>query len=226
MEDFPPVTATKKQDLRKKPETGKDPSEAPEKKVEKVVSGKVVRRKKTLGTRIREMFTGSDADSVKEYIIQDVLVPALKDMISDATSGGIDRILYKDSHRHARRSRRGDFGRDSHTAYNKAFSSGPRQSRYDDPRDRPRPQHSARRRSNELEEVILATRAEAEEVLDRMYALLERYDATSVSDLNELLGLTGQYTDDKWGWLDLRGSGVRRIREGYLLELPEPQPLD
>jgi len=41
----------------------------------------------------------------------------------------------------------------------------------------------------------------------------------------ELVGLDSTHTDHKWGWEELTGAGVSRIRGGYLLDLPEPEPL-
>lgn len=69
-------------------------------------------------------------------------------------------------------------------------------------------------------------RAEAEEVIDRMFELVSRYGSVSVADMYELVGLASTHTDNKWGWTDLSGAGVSRIRGGYLLDLPEPEPLD
>jgi hypothetical protein len=74
-----------------------------------------------------------------------------------------------------------------------------------------------------FDEIVISSRQEAEEVLDRMYDLISRYDAATVADLYELTGLEGTHADQKWGWEDLRGSSVGRVRGGgYLLELPEP----
>ena len=47
-----------------------------------------------------------------------------------------------------------------------------------------------------------------------------------MSDLYELLGIPGKYTDDNWGWTDIRGAQVRRIRNGYMLDIPDPEYLD
>ena len=33
------------------------------------------------------------------------------------------------------------------------------------------------------------------------------------------------YTDEKWGWTTLRNARVIRVRDGYTLELPRPEPL-
>lgn len=76
-----------------------------------------------------------------------------------------------------------------------------------------------------MDEVIIETRVEAEHVLDRMVDLLKQYDQVTVSDLCDLVGATAAYTDNKWGWTDLRGADIRRVREGYLLKLPQPDSL-
>jgi hypothetical protein len=52
------------------------------------------------------------------------------------------------------------------------------------------------------------------------------YGQASISDLYELVGITANFTDNKWGWTDLRSSSVSRARDGYLLNLPRPILLD
>ena len=92
---------------------------------------------------------------------------------------------------------------------------------------RPRPELSRRARaSHDFDEIILATRVEADEVIDRLFDLVSKYETATVADLYDLVGISGNYTDDKWGWFDLRGAGVHRVRNGYLLDLPKPEPLD
>jgi hypothetical protein len=92
-----------------------------------------------------------------------------------------------------------------------------------------RPPASMSRRArarHDFDEIVLESRGEAEEVLDRMFDLLSRYDSVSVADLYELTGIQSAHTDQKWGWPDLRGSQVTRTRTGgYVIDLPEPSPL-
>jgi hypothetical protein len=77
----------------------------------------------------------------------------------------------------------------------------------------------------QLGEVILDTKIEAETVAEKLYDIIEKYGHVTVADLNDLIGETSQYTDHKYGWTDLRGLDIRRIREGYLLILPDPEDL-
>lgn len=82
-------------------------------------------------------------------------------------------------------------------------------------------------RKYEFDEVILATRAEAEAVLDKMEEYIENYGLVTVASLYEMVSITANHQDGKWGWDDLRGGGVERLRGGdYLLVLPKPQSVD
>ena len=64
-----------------------------ERKVQKVVSGKVTTKKNEV-RKLTDIFISEDARNVKSYIFMDVLVPAIKKAISDIVTDGIDMILY------------------------------------------------------------------------------------------------------------------------------------
>lgn len=194
----------------------KDEKERP--KVEKVVTGTVVKRKKGLGRKFTETFTGDDAKSVGEYIFFDVVVPAAKAMISDAASQGVERLLFGETVRS--RSARTVGG---HTSYNRMYSPN----REDRPSGPPSRNISQRARAtHNFDEVILSSRAEAEEVIDCLTNLIEDYDVASVADLYDLVDITGSFTDSKWGWSSMQGASVTHIRQGYLLNLPPTMALD
>lgn len=192
------------------------------KRVERIITGTVNRRKKPLGQRFFETFVGGDASSVWSYVLGEVLIPAAKDVISDAITQGIDRMLFGDS-------RPGGYRRNSRSSsgYVNYNRYSPPSSNWGSNRDRPRNHDISRRAraSHDFDEIILATRPEAEKVLDRLFDLISNYEFASVADLYELVGLTGSHVDDNWGWTDLRGSTVRRYRDGYLLNLPKTEYL-
>src|SRR5690242_18821613 len=64
------------------------------KNIEAVVTGVVTRRKTPLGKRLAETFIGGDARTVGGYVVLEVLVPAARDMIADAFTQGIERMIY------------------------------------------------------------------------------------------------------------------------------------
>jgi hypothetical protein len=187
------------------------------KRVERVTSGDVRRRKQPLGTQFRQVFFNGDARMAAEYMVTNTVVPAVKEMMVDAVNSGVERLIYGEN-----RHRRGPMGPLGHVAYNRMSQRGPEPSRMPQPQQLSRP---ARMR-HAFDQIIIGSRQEAEEVLDRMYDLISRYDAASVADLYELTGIESSHSDYKWGWDNLRGSSVGRVKGGgYLLELPEPVSL-
>lgn len=218
MENFPP-NSHKANAGNNEAETEKVEKE----KVKRIVVGDVVRRKKPLGKRFVETFIGGDAKGVLAYVMLDVLVPAAKDMLADAVSTTIERMLFGDTRPTNRRSG----GRSGYTSYNR-YSSQASSPPWARDRDRDEPRAHLSRRAREMhnfDEIILATRPEADEVLDRLYDLISTYKAASVADLYGCVGITADYTDNRWGWTHLQGSKTTRVRDGYLLVLPKPEPL-
>ncbi len=199
-------------------------NDAGDKKIERVVVGPVSRRRKPLGARLREMFVAGNTDSVAQYVLFDVILPAAKDAIADAVSQGIEKMLFGEARSTSRRTgaRPGSSGYVSYNRY------GPQQRNWSptSPRDSQRQQTTRTRTNHNFDDVILATRAEAEEVVDNLFNLVNKYEQATVSDLCELVGIPSNFTDEKWGWTNIRGAGVTRVSNGYLLDLPRPEPLD
>jgi len=193
--------------------------ETQEKKIEPVVNAE--KRKKTLLKRFADVFIGGDSKSVVHYVVMDVLVPQAKDMMAEAASQGFERLIYGDS-RPPRRGATGvrPAGPTNYTRY--AVRGNNPLGRAGAPDAGPQ----ARVRSQGIDDILVASRAEADLILERLYDLLNEYETVSVADLYSLVMWTPSYTDQKWGWTDLQGARVSRVRDGYTLELPRPIPLD
>ncbi len=187
-----------------------------DKRILKVVKGDVIRRKKPLGTRFVEAFFGGDGKGAMDYVVDDVLLPALKDMVTDAVSEGVQRLIRGDSRPPSRHTTSRP---SSHVNYG-GYSD--RNGRREEPRRSDRRTRSSRR----IEQIILSSRDEAEDTLAEMFNTLERYGSVSVSELYEMVGIEGTHVDDAWGWTDLYDAGVRRLnRDQWLIKLPDPEPL-
>lgn len=178
------------------------------KKVEQIATGKA--RKKTEARKLADNFIAEDMHNVKEYILQEVLIPTAKKVISEVVTNSIDMLLYGEV---KSRKRSQNDSRISYTKY------------YERERDYERGART-RSRGYDYDDIILDTRREAEEVLDRMQDLIDSYDVVSVADLYDLVGITGSYTDNKYGWTHLRNADVQRVRDGYLLKLPKALPFE
>lgn len=193
---------------------GEEPSEpkTETRKVEKVTTGRVTKRKKGLGRKIIESFVGDESKSVGDYILHDVLIPATKDTIADMIKGTIEMMFWGEK-RGRYTSRDGGRSRVNYTPYNSLNNRD---------RDRGGRREMSRegRARHDFEELVFASRGEAEEVLSLLFELTEKYGMATVADFYDLAGITADFTDDKYGWDDLRNASVSRVRDGYLINLP------
>lgn len=187
-------------------------------KQEKVVTSDVVQRKKPLGKKVREAFTGDDARSVFFYLAVDVAVPAIKTLVGDLVNQGLSRAMWG-AGSPTRISGQKSIG--YHNMY-RQMGSAQTAGREDGSRSL----SNRARTVHDFNEIILPDRTQADEVIERLHDVVSDYGIATVSDLYDLVGIQGSYTDDKWGWSDLRASGITRVREGWLLNLPRPQPID
>lgn len=190
--------------------TGPNPDN--KKKIEKVVSGNVKVKKKNGVTKFADNFISEDIHNVKSYVITDVLIPSIKRAISEMVTNGIDMILYGST---GGRSKRSSADRVSYRNYYDRRDDG----RY---RDRDR----VRTSPYSFDDIVLDSRGEAEEVLARMDELIDQYGIVSVADLYDLVGVSGNYTDNKYGWTNIRNAEPIRVRDGYMLRLPKALPIN
>lgn len=194
------------------------PPERKKKEVKQVTVNAATPRKKSLTKRTKEVFISDDAGTVWEYILFDVALPAFKSMLSDMVSQGTDRMLYGEGQGYRRsRPTRGI------TNYSRPSTSTPPWR--EESRDR-RPTRVPSRSSYEFDDLIFPTRGDATIALDALTDLVDNYQMATVADLYSLAGGTADFTWEKWGWTDLRGSRIEQVRDGYLINLPKPQPLD
>jgi hypothetical protein len=184
---------------------------APEKPLlERVTNTDTVIRKRPFIKRVGTSMMAEDGGSVVQYILTDVLLPAAKNMISDAISQGIDRLLFGDA-----RPRRGDT-KTGYTNYSKVSRPAGYESRSE---------LSQARANHDFSYILIQTRVEAEMVIDRLNDLISQFGEAKVTDLYDLIGATGSFTDQRWGWTDFRDARVKPVRGGYALDLPRVQAL-
>lgn len=175
------------------------------KKVEKIIDGTVTTKKKSGVSKFAEVFISEDIKSVKHYIVLDVLLPAAKKAISDVVTNGIDMLLYGE---HGRTQKRNPAQKVSYRSF------------YDSPNDR-RDYSSSRSRTNySYDDILFNNRGQAEAVLARMEESIAEYGTVSVAEMFEYCGLTGNYTDCKYGWTDIRSASIKRVRDGYIIDMP------
>lgn len=195
-----------------KPQTSVVAAQTHKPRVQQVATKPIKRKKESTADKFKKAFFGEDVTNVKDYVIFDVMIPALKATLSDMIGNGIEVLLFGESR--GKRKKEGS-------------SYGSYYRRRDD-RDRDRDRRSNVRGASSFDDIILDSRGEAEEVLSQLSDLAIDYGQASVADLYDLVGISANFTDEKYGWFkgELRSAGVRRVRDGYLLELPRASRLD
>lgn len=181
-----------------------------EKRVEKAVTGKVITRKKGALSKLAGEFISEDAKNIKSYVFGEVLIPAVKKAIFDIITDGIDMILYGGS----------KGGRKRSTADRISYRN------YYDRDTISRDTRAVTYSGYSYDDIILATRGEAEDVLARMDELIDTYRLVRVADLYDLVGITGNYTDNKYGWTNIRNAEIVRVRDGYMIKMPRAVQID
>ena len=181
-----------------------------EKRTEEIVMGPVKRKKKSKIGKFADEFISEDAKNVKSYVFGEVLIPAIKKGISDIVVDGINIILYGESRKN---DRRGIANSVSYTKY------------YDNRPSRPI-NRMPERNGYSYDDIILGSRGEAEDVLTRLDELIDRYGVVRVADLYDLVGVTGNYTDNYYGWNDIRTADYIRVKDGYMIRMPRAVPIE
>lgn len=180
-----------------------------EKKVQKVVSGKV-KTKKNDGRKLASMFISEDAANVKSYVIMDVLVPAIKKAISDIVTDGVAMILYGETGGNKTRS-------GSKISY---------RSYYDDKRSDRRDDGYRARNRFDYDDLVFGSRGECEAVREQMVEVIDQYGFVTVADMYDMADIPAPYTSSKYGWTNIRTAETVRVRDGYVLKLPKAMPID
>ncbi len=201
----------------------KEKRDPEDKQVQRITKGPVRVKKKTLGKKIFETFVKEDVVNVKEYMIYDMLIPAVKNFLFDGIIGGIKDTIEMSL-----------FGTNSRVSGNRVVR-GPGGQSYvqyqaigNQKRTQDERRHSAanNRAVSNFGDIEFSSRGEAEEVLSQLVDFTADYGMASVADLYYSVGMASDYTDNKYGWTDLSSSYVDRSRTGYILRLPKPRPLD
>jgi hypothetical protein len=214
MQDFPGNSARSKARSEAPPKAAEAGEERPT--IERVTTAEAVPRRSGLGKKFKNTFVGGSARDAVDYMIVDVVVPAVRDTIVDALQGGIERLF------------NGDNSRTRRPSATSSYSSVPRvdytsMSRPSVPAQPPRTLSRRARTMQDFGDIIVPTRREADEVIDQMFEILSRCGDVKVADLYDMVNIKTEHTDHRWGWTSLQGLKPIRTRDNrFMLDLPEP----
>lgn len=159
---------------------------------------------------IRELVIGDDAKTVGTFLLTDVVVPTLRDLIVDAIKAGAERLVYGDARR----------GRTPHRVNYSSFGS----IRPSSITGRGAPMGSIKQ-SDTGTDFLFSSVNDAATVHTALNELIEVHGQASISDLNQLMGAETRPVDNRWGWSAPIPYEVKQTRSGHILQLPPAEPL-
>lgn len=186
----------------------------------KVRPAKVASAKK----RGDSILTGLGQD-VGEYVLQEVAIPGIKNVIldiagvvTDSIKEGLTKVLFGEAAT-TKHTRPGS----SYTPYNRVARGVPTRpetaggSRY----------HKPQGSRYGYEQIMFETVGEARQVLDTLCEVADKYGVATVGDYLALVGETSNPTHEYWGWYAdaIRDSSIKRVRHGYIIVLEKPRDL-
>lgn len=183
-------------------------------------------REKTLAQKAADTFLSEDVGSVGTYVLKDVVVPAIKDIVFNSITQSLEMIIFGGRGN-------GNVSRSRSKPYNSmykgvSYSQNNRQSSND---------------TKDIAEISFGSRRLAQEVLNEMQMVMEsEYAEVTISDYVDIVervlreageDLSGFKPSRNWaydtryGWSDLAGVRPQLTRGGrYVLSLPKPTRLD
>lgn len=184
------------------------------KHVEQVVSEPAKLKEKGIGGMFADIFLSENIGKVKEYLVSDVVVPAIKETIVSIVQNGIEMLFYGSSGTYNRNTRKNDGG--TYVSYNGYYNKGLKSDRTDTS-NRNRSRHSTR-------DVIFATRGDAERTKAELVEAFRKYKSATFADFCYAAKVDYTYMEEKWGWYELDDQDLRVIpvRGGFVIDMPKP----
>ena len=183
-----------------------------------------VSQKKSVFRDVRDEFISEDAPRVGGYILYDVLLPALKDLVLDILHGSIDMTIGggRGGYSYSRGGRGSSI---SYTPYNRYY--------YDDDRARRRsyrdePPRRSSRRDRDPSGYTFDNEDDARDLLDYLCDYIDRYGEVPVSYFYDRIGETipGDFTSDDYGWRNLSQAKVMPAGRGqWYINFPRVRAL-
>lgn len=214
-----------KDNMNVKEENVESTEEREEKKqFESVVSTQPTKVKRSLFGRFVTGIAGPEGlPGIGSYVNEEIVKPAIKNIIVDAVTSGINMVMYGERGGANRGGRPTSYSGGSRPgAYrpNTNYSSNYRTQSNEQPQQPER--MSARAARIGVDEYVIADRFDAAQVLTSLTEYADRYDAVSVADYYDLIAVQPQFTDNNHGWTidTITRASIVPVRGGYVIKFP------
>lgn len=195
--EYPSNSHKKKQEEKSKPK----------KEIKKIEHVNARKKERSVAAKVVGRFITSDIHDIKSYVINDVIIPNIRDLILQIIQDGSEMLLKGEVR--SKKKTSGVF-----TNYGGFFAGGSK-----------KPDRKIKARGD-FEPLYFDTIWEPEEILEGMMAAIEQYGVVTVSDMYEMAGVDSNFVDTQYGWDNVSEARVKRDDGGYILDLPKPFRLE
>lgn len=178
------------------------------KKLKKVIKGTVELKEESLGSRFIRTFISNDISAVKKYVANDVIMPALKNMVWSAFSNGLHMLFF------------GNPGSNANKSSSLIPGSSIQIIDYSSQSRKQAPDPIPTYKYNDA--LLFSNYEDAQTVLLQMQDAIDIYHRVTVNDLYDFVGLTGTSTDLNYGWCNIDNAKILPDSGRYRLKLPKP----
>lgn len=180
----------------------------------------IVSSKKSMLSRVTDRFLYTDSQDIKRWLLDEVIIPGLKDTLLDFTSMLLNGEVYYG------KKRRGGSKFDDRGIFNYGgiySSGGRRNSRHSRNRDRDIDRYYNERNEYDYRAIKLHSYGEAQEVVDKLRYIIREEGCVSIASFFEILDVPSNFNDNNWGWTSERQIGIRSMRDGFLIDVDEAE---
>lgn len=177
------------------------------KKLAPIASGSVEKRSGI--SKFLSEFFAADAPTIGRHLVNDVLRPAALRLLDDTITTAKDVALYGDNAAPAQKNKKEIVG--TKVSYDKVSEKKKLEvvdtKRFDYP--------------------VVATKKDADTVLQTLNDVIEQYDMVTVADMYDLCGIKDYpFTANSYGWNTLNDAIVVHTSDGWLIKPSNPRPID
>ena len=201
-------------------ERKEETKEQEQKVVKRITTAEPV--KKNLFSRLGNAVFGENGiKAIGRYVGSEIVVPAIKGIIVDGFITGVTKAVYGDTSGPVRPKSYGTQPTGGYTNYNRYSSAQPAPVK-------PGNGYAQNvRASNRVGEYVIPDRADALETLQVLTDIAVKYGSVSVADYYDMIGVSTEYTDNSYGWIeeDLIHTTILSAGRGWIINLPRARAL-
>lgn len=189
--------------------------------LQKVVKKVPKQHKKGLMERLVIGMLGPDGlPAIGRRLGEDIIMPAVKNIIVDAFTSGINMAIFGNDEQRRNDSRSYNGPSTSYWNQSQRSNYAPRTNYQAGPSHAQQPAPRRTGRGRYVPDYPLPDRREAMDVLEGLRDQIQQYGNATIADYYDLIGIEPNHTDNDYGWDDLRHTRVISTSKGYIIQFP------